>query len=31
VPTRWCVIGADDVPMTTTGKVDKRGLQQLFG
>jgi acyl-CoA synthetase (AMP-forming)/AMP-acid ligase II len=30
VPTRWCIIGADDVPMTTTGKVDKAGLQQLF-
>lgn len=30
VPTRWCIIGADDVPMTTTGKVDKTGLQQLF-
>ena len=30
VPTRWCIIGADDVPMTNTGKVDKAGLQQLF-
>ena len=30
VPTRWRIIGADDVPMTTTGKVDKAGLQQLF-
>ncbi len=30
VPTRWCIIGPDDVPMTTTGKVDKAGLQQLF-
>jgi acyl-CoA synthetase (AMP-forming)/AMP-acid ligase II len=30
VPTRWCIIGADDVPMTTTGKVDKAGLQHLF-
>jgi acyl-CoA synthetase (AMP-forming)/AMP-acid ligase II len=30
VPTRWCIIGGDDVPMTTTGKVDKVGLQQLF-
>jgi acyl-CoA synthetase (AMP-forming)/AMP-acid ligase II len=30
VPTRWRVIGADDVPMTTTGKIDKAGLQHLF-
>ncbi|HEY3669457.1 MAG TPA: class I adenylate-forming enzyme family protein [Acidimicrobiia bacterium] len=30
VPTRWRIIGADDVPMTTTGKVDKAGLQHLF-
>jgi acyl-CoA synthetase (AMP-forming)/AMP-acid ligase II len=30
VPTRWQIIGADDVPMTTTGKVDKAGLQHLF-
>jgi acyl-CoA synthetase (AMP-forming)/AMP-acid ligase II len=30
VPTRWRIIGADDVPMTNTGKVDKVGLQQLF-
>ena len=30
VPTRWCIIGGDDVPMTTTGKVDKAGLQHLF-
>jgi acyl-CoA synthetase (AMP-forming)/AMP-acid ligase II len=30
VPTRWRIIGADDVPMTTTGKVDKTGLQHLF-
>ena len=30
VPTRWCIITGDDVPMTTTGKVDKAGLQQLF-
>ncbi|HEU5309767.1 MAG TPA: class I adenylate-forming enzyme family protein [Acidimicrobiia bacterium] len=30
VPTRWQLIGADDVPMTTTGKVDKAGLQHLF-
>ncbi len=30
VPTRWCIIGSDDVPMTTTGKVDKAGLQHLF-
>ena len=30
VPTRWCIIDADDVPVTTTGKVDKAGLQQLF-
>src|SRR4029078_3255236 len=30
VPTRWRIVGADDVPMTTTGKVDKAGLQQLF-
>jgi acyl-CoA synthetase (AMP-forming)/AMP-acid ligase II len=30
IPTRWHLIGADDVPMTTTGKVDKAGLQHLF-
>jgi acyl-CoA synthetase (AMP-forming)/AMP-acid ligase II len=30
VPTKWRIIGADDVPMTTTGKIDKAGLQQLF-
>jgi acyl-CoA synthetase (AMP-forming)/AMP-acid ligase II len=30
VPTRWQLIGSDDVPMTTTGKVDKAGLQHLF-
>ncbi len=30
VPTRWRVIVDDDVPVTTTGKVDKAGLQQLF-
>jgi acyl-CoA synthetase (AMP-forming)/AMP-acid ligase II len=30
VPTRWCLVGGDDVPMTNTGKVDKRGLQRLF-
>jgi acyl-CoA synthetase (AMP-forming)/AMP-acid ligase II len=30
VPTRWRIVDADDVPMTTTGKVDKAGLQHLF-
>ncbi len=30
VPTRWRLIGSDDVPMTSTGKVDKAGLQKLF-
>jgi acyl-CoA synthetase (AMP-forming)/AMP-acid ligase II len=30
VPTRWRIIAVDDVPMTTTGKVDKAGLQRLF-
>jgi acyl-CoA synthetase (AMP-forming)/AMP-acid ligase II len=30
VPTRWRIIGADDVPMTNTSKVDKVGLQRLF-
>jgi acyl-CoA synthetase (AMP-forming)/AMP-acid ligase II len=30
VPTRWHLLGAEDVPMTTTGKVDKAGLQHLF-
>ena len=30
VPTQWRVIGNDDVPMTSTGKVDKAGLQKLF-
>jgi acyl-CoA synthetase (AMP-forming)/AMP-acid ligase II len=30
VPTRWLVVAPDDVPMTSTGKVDKAALQQLF-
>ena len=30
VPTRWLIVAADDVPMTTTGKVDKTALQHLF-
>jgi acyl-CoA synthetase (AMP-forming)/AMP-acid ligase II len=30
VPSRWCIVGADDVPVTTTGTIDKAGLQQLF-
>jgi acyl-CoA synthetase (AMP-forming)/AMP-acid ligase II len=30
VPTHWRVIGNDDVPVTSTGKVDKAGLQKLF-
>ncbi len=30
VPTQWRILGADDVPMTNTGKVDKAGLQHLF-
>ncbi|MDQ1432454.1 MAG: hypothetical protein QOF40_3056 [Actinomycetota bacterium] len=30
VPTRWLVIAADDVPMMSTGKVDKAALQKLF-
>jgi acyl-CoA synthetase (AMP-forming)/AMP-acid ligase II len=30
VPTRWLLVGADDVPMTSTGKVDKTALQHLF-
>jgi acyl-CoA synthetase (AMP-forming)/AMP-acid ligase II len=30
VPTRWRIVGPDDVPMTTTGKIDKTGLQRLF-
>ena len=30
VPTHWLVIGPDDVPMMSTGKVDKTALQQLF-
>jgi acyl-CoA synthetase (AMP-forming)/AMP-acid ligase II len=31
VPTRWRLVAAEDVPMTTTGKVDKAALQQLLG
>ncbi len=30
VPTHWLVIAPDDVPMMSTGKVDKTALQQLF-
>ena len=30
VPTRWRIVDPDDVPMTSTGKVDKTGLQRLF-
>ena len=30
VPQHWRVVGHDDVPRTSTGKVDKAGLQQLF-
>jgi acyl-CoA synthetase (AMP-forming)/AMP-acid ligase II len=30
VPTRWRILRNDDVPMTSTGKVDKAALQQLF-
>ena len=30
VPTRWYIIDSDDVPVTTTGKIDKAGLQHLF-
>jgi acyl-CoA synthetase (AMP-forming)/AMP-acid ligase II len=30
VPTRWSIVAGGDVPMTTTGKVDKAGLQRLF-
>ena len=31
VPSRWAVVDAAAVPMTVTGKVDKAGLQALFG
>ena len=31
VPTHWRLVTTDEVPVTTTGKVDKAGLQQLFG
>jgi acyl-CoA synthetase (AMP-forming)/AMP-acid ligase II len=31
VPTRWRLVTDDEVPMAATGKVDKAGLQQLFG
>ena len=31
VPTCWRLVAAEDVPMTTTGKVDKTALQQLLG
>jgi acyl-CoA synthetase (AMP-forming)/AMP-acid ligase II len=31
VPTHWRLVTTAEVPMTRTGKVDKLGLQQLFG
>jgi acyl-CoA synthetase (AMP-forming)/AMP-acid ligase II len=31
VPTRWAVVARDEIPLTATGKVDKRGLQRLLG
>ena len=31
VPTVWAIVGADDVPMMATGKVDKSGVQRLLG
>ena len=31
VPTHWRLVADDEVPMAATGKVDKAGLQQLFG
>ncbi len=31
VPTHWRLVADDEVPMAATGKVDKLGLQQLFG
>ncbi len=30
VPTRWLLVTPNDIPMTSTGKVDKTALQQLF-
>jgi acyl-CoA synthetase (AMP-forming)/AMP-acid ligase II len=30
VPTHWLVVGPEDIPMTSTGKVDKAALQHLF-
>jgi acyl-CoA synthetase (AMP-forming)/AMP-acid ligase II len=30
VPTDWRVVGHDDVPRTSTGKVDKTAVQRLF-
>ena len=30
VPTRWHLLAPDGVPTTSTGKVDKDALQQLF-
>jgi acyl-CoA synthetase (AMP-forming)/AMP-acid ligase II len=30
VPTRWSVIGADEVPTTATGKVDQSAIKQLL-
>jgi acyl-CoA synthetase (AMP-forming)/AMP-acid ligase II len=30
VPTVWAIVGADNVPMMATGKVDKSGVQRLL-
>jgi acyl-CoA synthetase (AMP-forming)/AMP-acid ligase II len=30
VPTRWSLIGADEVPTTPTGKVDQAGIRELL-
>ncbi len=30
VPTRWTIVTSNDLPVTSTGKVDKAGVQRLF-
>ncbi|MFI5042245.1 MAG: class I adenylate-forming enzyme family protein [Acidimicrobiales bacterium] len=30
IPTRWRIVGYDDLPMTATGKVDKEALRRLL-
>ena len=30
VPSRWAIVGADDLPRAATGKIDKDGLRRLI-